>query len=334
MQQFVVDIENKDFNFKVEPLALDVMTANDLLVRPLAVAVNPVDTKLYQNALNQAQQNKVLGYDAVAEVVAMGDQVNGFQVGDKVFYAGDMTRSGSFADQQLIDWQLVGKAPSKLSLTQSAAFPLVSITAYEALFDKLSISENRVDNRNKSLLIIGGAGGVGSIAIQLAKRVGLQVIATASRESSKKWCLAMGADKVIDHYQPLKAQLEKAIQAEVDYILCAADSDTHMQNMAESIKPFGEICLLVSTGKETDLNVFKNKSVSIHWEFMFSRSLYQTKDRFLQGQILTKIATIIDQQEFQPIDSQQLTGLNANNLKIALARIAKGDMCGKLVIEC
>lgn len=334
MQQFVVDIENKDFNFKAEPLALDVMAANDLLVKPLAVAVNPVDTKLYQNALNQAQQNKVLGYDAVAEVVALGNQVNGFQVGDKVFYAGDMTRSGSFADQQLIDWQLVGKAPSKLSLTQSAAFPLVSITAYEALFDKLSISENMTDNRNKSLLIIGGAGGVGSIAIQLAKRVGLQVIATASRESSKQWCLAMGADKVIDHHQPLKAQLDKEIQTEVDYILCAADSDTYMQNMAESIKPFGEICLLVSTGKETDLNIFKNKSVSIHWEFMFSRSLYQTDDRFLQGQILTKIATIIDQQEFQPIDSQQLVGLNADNLKVALTQVARGDMCGKLVIEC
>ena len=329
MSSYCVDAHSQEsFVFIEKILPEESCGDNDLLVRIEACAINPVDGKLYQAAQQQENDSKVLGYDAVGIVEAAGENVSAFKHGDRVFYAGDMTRPGSFAATQLVDNLLVGKAPKTIDVSDIAALPLVSITAYESLFEKLSISKIATENLSKSILIIGGAGGVGSIAIQLAKRAGLEVIATASREDSINWCQKMGANQVINHHQPLKHQLAK----EVDYIFCAADTDSHLQNMVDCIKPFGEICALVSAQQPIDMNVFKTKSVSFHWEFMFTRSLYQTEDRVEQGKILAEIAECMDSGEFTSIMTKQLTGLTAENLTQAMRTVAEGNMCGKLVI--
>lgn len=330
MSSYCVDVHSQEpFVFVEKILPEESCGDNDLLVRIEACAINPVDGKLYQAAQQQENDSKVLGYDAVGIVEAAGENVSAFKQGDRVFYAGDMTRPGSFATTQLVDSLLVGKAPKTIDVGDIAALPLVSITAYESLFEKLSISTIVAENLSKSILIIGGAGGVGSIAIQLAKRAGLEVIVTASREESINWCQKMGANQIINHHQPLKAQLAK----EVDYIFCAADTDSHLQNMVDCIKPFGEICALVSVQQPTDMNVFKTKSVSFHWEFMFTRSLYQTEDRAQQGKILAEIAQCMDSGEFTSIMTKQLTGLTAENLTQAMRTVAEGNMCGKLVIS-
>lgn len=302
--------------------------STDVLVKIDAVAINPVDTKLYQAAVNQQLTDRVLGHDAVGVVIEVGSEVKDFNAGDRVFYAGDMTRPGSFAEYQLVDSDLLAKAPSSFSTAQIAAFPLVSITAAEAIFEKLGVSSEAIDNQDKSILIIGGSGGVGSIAIQLCKLAGLNVIASASRVETIDWCSALGADKVVNHHQPIREQLD----SEVDYILCAADTDSHLNNMAESIKPFGGICALVSVANPVDMNLFKNKSVSFHWEFMFTRSLYKTSDKYLQGNTLERIANCIDNGNLKPIDSLVLQGLNAENISTAHESAASGNMRGKCVI--
>jgi len=331
MKAICVDLHQDGEPVSYQEIDLKIPQCNktDVLVKIEAVAINPVDTKLYQAAFNQKAESRVLGHDAVGIITEVGSEVKEFKAGDCVFYSGDMTRPGSFAEYQLVDSDLIAKAPSSFTAAQIAAFPLVSITAAEAIFEKLGVSSEKNDNQGKSILVIGGAGGVGSIAIQLAKLAGLNVIASASRKETIDWCHALGADKVVNHHQSIREQLNH----EVDYVLCAADTDSHLINMAECIKPFGGICALVSLAKPVDMNLFKNKSVSFHWEFMFTRSLYQTSDKYLQGNTLKRIAKCIDNGNLKPIDSQVLQGLSAETIKKAHEIVASGSMLGKCVIE-
>ncbi len=300
----------------------------DLLVQVTAVAINPVDIKLKASVKSDQTGLKVLGFDACGEVLAVGGQVEGFTVGDRVFYAGDVNRPGSFAERQAVDCRLVAQAPQKLSDLEAAAMPLVGLTASEALFDHLGISLDAVANHGKHLLIIGGAGGVGSMAIQLAKQAGCVVIATASRDTSRSWCKQLGADRVIDHSQPLRPQLEQ----EVDWILCAADTDSHLDNMAASTRPFGKVCALVSHRQPMDMNRFKNKSVGFHWEFMFTRAMFKTPDQSQQGAYLQRLAQAVDKGDVRSILKQQGGQLSMETLQNAFDQVASGKMIGKLAL--
>lgn len=319
---------NAQQDFELAEFPEPTIGESDLLVRVKAVAVNPIDTKLKASVKLDQTGLKVLGFDACGEVLAVGRQVENFAVGDRVFYAGDITRAGSFAEQQAVDSRLAAIAPKNLSDLEAAALPLVGLTASEALFDHLGLNMEADANRGKRLLIIGGAGGVGSIAIQLAKQAGANVIATASRADSQAWCKQLGADQVIDHRQPLRPQLEQ----DVDWILCAADTDSHLDNMAASICPFGKICALVSHRQPMDMNRFKNKSVSFHWEFMFTRAMFKTPDQSQQGVYLQRLAQAVDAGAIRSILTQRGGKLGTKTLQAAFDQVASGKMIGKIAL--
>jgi NADPH2:quinone reductase len=234
-----------------------VPTGRDILVKIKAISINPVDTKV-RKMVEGTGESKILGWDASGIVEEVGETVENFKVDDEVFYAGDITRDGSYASHQLVDERIVGIKPKNITFEESAAMPLTSIAAWESLFDRLQISAEK--DKGKRLLIIGGAGGVGSIAIQLAKRVaGLVVIATASREESKSWCRSLGADGVLDHKKDLKEEMDLLKVDNFDYILCLNSTDYYFNTMAEIIAPQGKICSLVSTEKEHNIDILKKK---------------------------------------------------------------------------
>lgn len=320
---------NAQQTFELAEFPEPIMGDWDLLVRVKAVAVNPVDTKLKASVRPDQVGLKVLGFDACGEVLVVGAQAEGFARGDRVFYAGDVTRVGCFAERQAVDSHLVAKAPQSLSDIEAAAMPLVGLTASEALFDHLGISLDAAANQGKHLLIIGGAGGVGSMVIQLAKQVGAGVIATASRADSQAWCRQLGADQVIDHRQPLRPQLAQ----EVDWILCAADTDSHLDNMTACIRPFGKVCALVSHRQPMDMNRFKNKSVSFHWEFMFTRAMYKTADQSQQGAYLQRLAQAVEAGAVRSILTRQGGKLSIDTLQAAFDRVASGKMIGKIALN-
>lgn len=305
----------------------------DLLVAVEAISVNPVDTKVRKPKDKVEENYKVLGWDAVGRVVATGSEVSLFNVGDAVYYAGSIARPGSNSEFQLVDERIVGRKPASLNNAQAAAIPLTAITAWEGLFDRLQISQGK-NAAPKNLLIIGGAGGVGSIAIQLAKTLtSVNVIATASRNESAEWCKSLGADLIIDHHQPFAEQLKaKGIQ-HVDYIFCLNNTDQHWANMAEVIKPQGHICSIVELSGSVDLNLIKNKSVSFTWELMYTRSLFETEDMIEQHHLLNKVAELIDAGQILTTLTELLTPINAENLRKAHAKIETGKTIGKIVLE-
>jgi zinc-binding alcohol dehydrogenase family protein len=311
--------------------SLPEVTGRDLLIHIDAVAVNPVDSKIVAGINSELSTAKTVGYDACGTVIASGQQCELFQPGDRVFYAGDVSRQGCFASHQLVDERTVGLAPTSLTDTQAAAMPLTSITAWEALFSRLKIS--RETDQQKTLLIIGGAGGVGSIAIQLAKQlVGMQVVATASREASADWCRELGADEVIDHSQPLVQAYRDAGLSDPDYILCLNDSDLYFDAMAELIAPQGMLCIVVTTQRDHDLNKLKNKSAGLVWEFMFTRPLFNTADLSQQHLILNQIAALIDKQTLRCTMTQQIGQLDLASLKQAHEMLASGHTLGKIAL--
>lgn len=306
----------------------------DLLVKVHAIAVNPVDTKVRKPRSFVEQQPKVLGWDAVGEVVAVGDEVGLFCVGDLVYYAGDITRPGCNSEYQLVDERIVAHKPSSLTFEESAALPLTAVTAWEALFDRLNIAAGTSKNKDKSILIIGGAGGVGSIAIQLAAKVaGLTVIATASRPETTQWVQYLGANHVINHQQDLQAQLKALGFLYVDYILCNHNTDAYFAVMADMIKPQGSICSIVETTQPVDLGLLKNKSATFVWEFMYTRSMYQTEDMIAQHHILTQIAKLIDNGTLKTTVNQVMQPINASNLRAAHAQLESGKTIGKIVLS-
>ena len=304
---------------------------HDLLVKIEAVSVNPVDYKVRQKIEHSENPPRILGWDAAGVVESIGGKVSLFEKGDRVFYAGDITLSGSNASHQLVDEHIVGNMPKSLDFPAAAALPLTSITAWEALFDRLKIDS--AVNRYKQILIIGGAGGVGSIAIQLAKKIAhLRVIATASREESRKWCLSLGADYVINHHDNMITQFQQQALANPDYILCLNSTDDHFKTMSELIAPQGMICSIVETTQSHDLDELKSKSAGFVWEFMFTRSMYKTSDRIKQHDLLNSIADLIDSGEIKTTLKEVFGQMSAENIMKVHKQLEAGSSIGKIVL--
>lgn len=308
-------------------------TKRDLLVRVEAIGMNPVDSKVRESNGEKLSEPKILGWDVAGIVEEVGPECTLFQPGDKVYYAGDITRQGGNSEFHLVDERIVGKKPESLSFAEAAALPLTTITAYESLFDRLAISSDSDTNKGKTILIIGAAGGVGSIATQLAKKVGMTVIGTTSRPETKEWVLSLGADATINHYEPFTAQLQELGFNSVDYILCLNATLKHWANMAEAIAPQGKICSIVESDEPLDLTLLKNKSVSFVWEFMFTRSMFQTEDMIKQHHLLNDVADSIDQNELKTTLNKRLTPINAENVKEAHRLLESGAAIGKIVVE-
>lgn len=302
----------------------------DLLVEVKAASINPVDTKVHKGLQkNGLEAPRVLGWDASGVVKTVGAKVSGFKPGDEVWYAGDITRPGSNATQQLIDSRIVGHKPASLDWAGAAAVPLTALTAWEGLFERLNIQDA---GANKALLIIGGAGGVGSLAIPFAKlHSKARVIATASREDSAQWCRERGADLVVN-YHDLPGELAKHGLEFVDYIFILNDTDGHWDAVSKLIAPQGHICTIVENEKPLDQNTLKSKSASLHWEFMYTRSMYQTADMARQGEILNEVAKLVDAGKVASTLNETLHGLSVENITEAHRRVLEGHMRGKIVI--
>jgi len=302
----------------------------DLLVEVKAVSVNPVDTKVHKGAQkNGLDAPRVLGWDASGVVKAVGSAVKHFKAGDEVWYAGDITRSGSNATEQLIDSRIVARKPSSLNWAEAAAMPLTALTAWEALFEHLHIQNA---GEEKTLLIIGGAGGVGSLAIPFAAlRSKVKVIATASRPESAQWCLDRGADLTVN-YKDLKGELAKHDIKQVDFILCLNDTDGHWAAISDLIAPMGHICTIVENEHPLDQSSLKVKSAALHWELMFTRSMFNTPDIAQQGEILKQVAELVDAGKVKTTLSDTLHGLTVESIEAAHAKVLDGHMQGKVVI--
>ncbi|MFO0775224.1 MAG: zinc-binding alcohol dehydrogenase family protein [Nitrospiraceae bacterium] len=306
-------------------------SGRDVLVRVEAVSVNPVDTKVRVAHRSEAEP-RVLGWDAAGHVEAVGNAVTLFRPGDAVYYAGDITRPGSNAQYQLVDERIVAHKPSTLDWEDAAAWPLVGITAYEALFERLRIPLGEAGS-GRRLLIIGAGGGVGSAAIQLAKLAGLTVAATASRPASAAWVRQLGADVVVDHRQALRPQLEDAGIQAVDYILNCVDTDAYWDTMADLIAPQGSLCTIVDHKHPLNHAALKTKSVTHAWEFMFTRAKFRTPDMIEQHRLLTRLAAWIDEGRLQPIVHVRKRPICAASLREAHAMLETGTMIGKLVLS-
>lgn len=307
-------------------------TGKDILVNVRAISVNPVDTKVRAPKSDTETTPRILGWDAAGEVISIGPDVEEYAIGDQVFYAGDITRSGSNSEYQLVDERIVGRMPIQLDYAAAAALPLTAITAWEALFDRLGISRQG-DDEGKTILIIGGAGGVGSIATQLAAKVAkLKVIATASRDESRAWCVKLGANKVINHRNSLAEELTAQGIDTVDYIFCLNNTDQHWGAMAQVIAPQGRICSIVETEEPVDLGALKSKSATFVWEFMFTRSMHQTTDMIEQQRLLNSIADLVDNGELVTTVNQVIRPISAENLRHAHALIEQGRSIGKVVL--
>ena len=309
-------------------LPVPVASGQDILVKVEAISVNPVDTKIRVRVSPAENEHQVLGWDAVGTVEAVGDQVNLFKVGDKVWYAGAIDRSGSNAEYHLVDQRIVAKAPLSLTNVEAAALPLTSITAWELLFDRFNLNADS----SGTLLIIGAAGGVGSIMIQLAKKLTkLTVIATASRAHTREWVSNLGADLVIDHHKSLPEELAAVGVKSVDYVARQTKTAEHLADIVEAITPQGKMAL-IDDPDSMDIMPFKRKSVSVHWELMFTRSLFQTEDMIAQHQLLTKVAKMVDQGELKTTVASDFGTINASNLIAAHALLESGKSKGKIVL--
>ena len=302
----------------------------DLLVKVEAVSVNPVDTKRRADPAKTDSAPRVLGWDAAGTVAAVGAQVTLFKPGDAVYYAGDVTRAGSNSEFHLVDERIVGGKPSKLDFAQAAAIPLTAITAWEAFFDRMKIRRES----GASVLIINGAGGVGSIGIQIAKATGLKVIATASRPETIAWVKELGADQVVDHRKPLRPQLEALGHKQVDYIAnFSGELDAHWPAMADLVAPQGALVAIVGNRDPLPMDAVRSKSASVCWELMFTRPRFQTPDMIEQHKLLNQVADWLDAGKLRSTLRETLTPINAANLRKAHERLESGKMIGKLVLK-
>jgi len=304
----------------------------DIRVAVKAISANPVDYKVRKRAAPPAGEYKILGFDAAGVVDAVGPDVSLFKPGDEVFYAGSILRQGTNSEFHLVDERIVGKKPTSLSFAQAAALPLTSITAWELLFDRLgAVPGKSLDPR--TLFITGGAGGVGSILIQLARRLtGLTVVATATRSESQKWCLDLGAHAVIDHGKPMKEQIEALRLPPVALVASLTFTDQHYKAIAEFMAPQGKFGL-IDDPPEFTMSVFKGKAISVHWESMFTRSSFQTPDMIAQHRLLNDVADLIDKGVLRTTLDQTFGKINAANLKRAHALLESGKSRGKILLE-
>jgi zinc-binding alcohol dehydrogenase family protein len=303
----------------------------DLLVEVRAVSVNPVDTKIRAGGGpgRPDGQLQVLGWDAAGVVKEVGSAVTLFRPGDEVYYAGAVDRAGSYAELQCVDERIVGRKPRKLGFAEAAALPLTTITAWEMLFDRIRLDKSA----EGSLLIVGGAGGVGSIAIQLARQLTrLNVIATASRPETVEWCRRMGAHEVIDHRQPLAAQVKGLVPDGVNYVLGLTKIEDHFDQLIEAMAPQSALALIENPARPLDIVKLKPKSISLHWEFMFTRSRFETPDMGEQGRILNELAALVDAGKIQCTMQANLGTINAENMKKAHAIVESGKTIGKIVL--
>ena len=314
-----------------------IATGRDLLVKVKAIAVNPVDYKIRLNMPSPDDNYKVIGWDAVGEVVASGEEATQFKPGDVVYYAGDLNRQGSNAEYQLVDERIVGSKPKSLSDAEAAALPLTSITAWELLFEHLALKQQPPGSTEKSdevILVIGAAGGVGSILIQIVKAItGATVIATASRESSHNWVKKLGADHVIDHTRPLQPQIEALGIAQVTHIASLNGTEAYFETYTDLLAPFGKIAMIDDPSKPLDVMKLKLKSQSLHIEFMFARSMFNAADMDEQSKLLNRVADLVDQGYIQTTSGKNLGTINAENLKTAHEELETGKAIGKIVLE-
>ncbi|MCL9648668.1 zinc-binding alcohol dehydrogenase family protein [Pantoea eucrina] len=301
--------------------------ARDLLVKINAIAVNPVDTKVRKGAATE--QPRILGWDAVGVVEAVGEAVTLFRPGDEVFYAGDISRAGSYAEYGLVDERIAGHKPRSLSDADAAALPLTSLTAWELLFDRLEVQADE----NAALLIVGAGGGVGSILTQLARKLtGLTIIGTASRPETEEWVQQQGAHHVINHHQPLAEQLRALGIDTVKYVASLTHTDSYYTQLIEVLAPQGKLAL-IDDPETLDAMPLKRKAISLHWELMFTRSLFETPDMQRQHEILQRISQLIDDGTLQTTAGEHLGSSNAANLRKAHALIESGRARGKLVLS-
>ena len=313
-------------------------SGRDLLVKVAAISVNPVDTKVRMRAEGVDGKHKILGWDAVGEVVAVGDQTELFNVGDQVWYAGDITRSGSNAEYQLVDERIVGSKPNSLSNEEAAAMPLTAITAYELLFARLDFVPNQTHDEigkpNPCILIMGAAGGVGSILTQLAKQpTNAIVIGTASRPESQQWVKELGADHVINHHKPLVEQLNKLGVDSVTHVISLTHTEQHYDQLVAALAPQGKLALIDDPVNGLDVTALKIKSISLHWELMFTRSMFNTWDMQKQHELLNHVSQLIDDGVIKTTLGENYGTINAENLKRAHAHLETNQAVGKLVLE-
>ena len=308
-------------------------SGRDLLVKVEAISVNPIDVKTRVQTARKQKALRVLGWDVAGTVEQTGPECTLFKPGDQVYYAGSLVRPGGNSEFHLVDERIVGMKPASLDFAEAAALPLTSITAWEGLYDRLGISARRDENEGKTILIIGAAGGVGSIATQLAKHAGLSVIGTASRPESAQWAKSMGADHVINHFEGFRLQLKEIGLTHVDSIFCLNSTEKHWRNMAEAIAPQGKICSIVGTDQRLDLTLLKDKSATFVWEFMFTRPMFQTEDMIEQHRLLMELARLVDQGTIRTTLTERLKPINAENLRKAHALLETGHMIGKVVLE-
>ncbi len=323
-------IDHDESLFEID-MATPELGTLDLLVSVEAVSVNPADAKIRIRSAADAPHAEphILGYDAVGKVEAVGADVSGFAVGDRVWYAGDVNRQGSYAEMQAVDYRIASHAPTSVAAAAAASLPLVSLTSWEMLFDRLQVSTGA---SQRSLLVIGGAGGVGSLTTQLARKLtGLEVIATASRPESEVWCRKMGAHDVVNHRDLIQATRANGRQF-VDYIAQYADTAQHWDAMCELIAPQGRIGTIVETDAKLDISALQGKSAALMWELMFTRSLFGTADMARQGQILSRMARLVDDGLVQTTETTILHGLSAQTLREAHQLIESGATIGKIVV--
>jgi zinc-binding alcohol dehydrogenase family protein len=303
---------------------------NDLLVEVRAVSVNPVDFKVRNNRPPPEGDPTILGWDAAGVVVETGSAVTQFKAGDEVFYVGEFTRPGTNAEFQLVDERLVGKKPSSIGFADASALPRTSITAWEILFDSYGLKEG--DGEGESILVVGGAGGVGSILIQLAKQLtGLTVIATASRPETEAWVKKMGADHVVNHKNPLNEEV-KALGLTPKYVAALTGTDVHFESIVELIKPRGHIAM-IDDPPNLNIGAIKLKALSFSWEFMFARSMFKTDDMVAQSNLLNRVSELVDQGKLVTTANKHVGEINADNLRSALEAQQSGATIGKMVLE-
>lgn len=307
-------------------------TGRDLLVRVRAVSVNPVDFKIRMNRPPEGDTPAILGWDAVGDVVATGEDATAFQRGDEVWYAGAIDRPGTNSEFHLVDERIVGRKPASISAAEAAALPLTALTAYEMLFDRLRVTDP-VPGAEPAVVIIGGSGGVGSITIQLLRALtDLTVIATASRPETQAWVSELGAHHAIDHSQPLPAQISALEIGAPAFVFSTTHTDDYIEQIAEFIAPQGRFGL-IDDPETLDIRPFKTKAVSMHWELMFTRSLFGTADMARQGAILNEVAGLLDDGKIRSTATETLGTISAENLKCAHAALESGKARGKIVLE-
>jgi len=307
-------------------------SGRDLLVDVMAVSVNPVDTKVRSSRQPQPGSWEVLGWDAAGVVRAVGPEVRVFKPGDRVWYAGDISRAGSYAERQLVDERIVGHMPRSLDFAQAAALPLTSITAWELLFDRLGVAAGKRPTGER-LLIVGAGGGVGSILTQLARKLtSLTVIGTASRPETRSWVQDLGAHHVIDHSKPLCDELQRIGIPDVTHVASLTQTDQHFEQIVQALAPQGRMALIDDPTRPLDIRLLKRKSLSLHWELMFTRSLFKTADMEAQHRLLDDMAELVDAGVIRSTATEQMGSINAKNLRRAHALIESGKSRGKIVL--